>query len=488
MERLLARIQDEMAGLDAEYADLRYGEVERSYIRTKNGAPEEIRETVSRGVGFRVLAGGAFGFSATGDLTEKSLRRHLQKAHQMARSFSRIRHTEVKLVPVEPVKERWVMPVQKDPWKLSFKEKTAPFFAAEKELIRHPGVDSASSVLDCTRKKTVFISSEGSWIDQTLYRTGGWISGEAWVEPHRKVNGTGREKIRRSWPGPSGAFRAQGFEALEEMKFEEEVPRLAGELAELRQSPGPPAGTFDLILKGSILALQIHETFGHASESDRVYGYEDNYGGRTFLNPGLLAGLPVASPAVTIVSDADPKGGAGSFCFDDEGVPHRRVEIIQKGIFTDYLTSRETAFFLNRPHPSANMVARDWSHYPIIRMTNTSLMPGEGTLAELISGVEEGFLLDNEFSWSIDEMRFGFQIGAECGRRIEKGKTKGLVRFPVYHGNTIDFWRSCDRVAGRGEWGFWGFADCGKGGPYQEAFTGHGLAPARFRGVRFGRE
>ena len=106
----------------------------------------------------------------------------------------------------------------------------------------------------------------------------------------------------------------------------------------------------------------------------------------------------------------------------------------------------------------------------------------------MIKDTKRGFLLDSESSWSIDEMRLDFQIGGEAGYSIRNGKIDGLVRFPIYHGNTLDFWRSCDWVAGQEEWDFWGFPDCGKGGPYQEAFTGHGLSPARFRKVFFGRE
>lgn len=480
MEKLLTRLQDKLARLGADYADLRYVELERLRIRTKNGALDDLKETVSRGIGFRVLKEGAFGFSATGDLSEKSLLRHLERAYQMARRFSRIRHTEVKLVPVKPVKDQWTMPVKKDPWKMSLPEKLAPMVEAERKLCRHSWVDSATGVLDFTRKRILFISSEGSWIEQTLYRTGGWLYGETWTH----------EKIRRSWPGPSGLFRGEGYEAIDALNFSHETGRLAQELKELRKSPESPAGTFTLLLKGSILALQIHETFGHASESDRVYGYEDNFGGRTFLNPGLLGGFPVASPVVNLVSDAGLRlgPGTGSFAYDDEGVPAKKVEVIRKGIFSGYLTSRETAAFLNQPQSSANMVASDWSHYPLIRMTNTSLLPGRGGLKEMIEETEKGFLLDSELSWSIDEMRLDFQIGGEAGYRIEKGKIRGLVRFPFYHGNTLDFWRSCDRVAGGKEWEFWGFPDCGKGGPYQEAFTGHGLSPARFQNVSFGRE
>lgn len=481
MEKILSRLQERMSRLGSEYADFRYMELERIRIRTKNGAVDEIKETTSRGIGFRVLKEGAFGFSATDDLSEKSLFFHLHQAYQMAKEFSKIRHTEVRLVLAKPVKTKWVLPIRKDPWKLSLEEKIGPQVEAEKRLSSLSGIDSASGVLDFTRKKITFVSGEGSWIEQTLYRTGGWIYAETWVNS---------EKIKRSWPGPSGLYRAQGYEAIESLKFQSEAARLGEELKELRNSPEAPAGTFDLILRGSILALQIHETFGHASESDRVYGYEDNFGGRTFLNPGLVQGYAVASPVVNFVSDAGLSfgAGAGSFAYDDEGVQAKRIEVVRKGIFTGYLSSRETAFFLNQPGSSANMVAQDWSHYPLIRMTNTSLLPGQGTLKEMIADTEEGFLLDSELSWSIDEMRLDFQIGGEVGYHIEKGKMKGLVRFPFYHGNTLDFWRACDKIAGKKEWEFWGFADCGKGGPYQEAFTGHGLAPARFRNVSFGRE
>jgi len=481
MEKILARLQERMSQMDCEYADLRYVKTERLRIRTKDGHLDERKETVSRGVGFHVLQDGTFGFSATGDLSEKSLSQHLRQACEMARQFSSIRHTEVKLAQAKPVRRKWTMPIQNDPWKLSLDEKIAPHVAAEERLLRTNGIESATGLLDFTKKTVLFVSSEGSWIEQVLYRTGGWIYGETWQ---------GREKIRRSWPGPSGIFRSQGYEAIEEMGFEKEAGRLAEELKELRKSPEATSGRFDLILKGSILALQIHETFGHASESDRVYGYEDNFGGRTFLNPGLLGGYPVASSIVNLVSDSILKSGPGAGCFayDDEGIPAHPVEIVRKGNFNAYLTSRETAFFLNQLKPSSNMVAQDWSNFPLIRMTNTSLLPGHGSLREMIAETKDGFLLDNELSWSIDEMRLGFQIGAEAGYRIQNGKLKGLVRFPVYHGNTIDFWKACDGIAGKKEWQFWGFPDCGKGGPYQEAFTGHGLAPARFRNVSMGRE
>lgn len=477
MEKILSSLQGRMKDLDSEYSDARYVELERLKIRVRDAKLEETKEILSRGIGFRVLKGGAFGFSATGDLSEKSLVSHLNQAEQTAKCFSKIRHADVKLVPAKTVKKNWQTPIKIDPRSFSTRQKIKPLVEAERELLDCPWVSSVSGTLDFTRKKTIFISSEGSWIEQTHYKTGGWISAEIWEKG---------ERIKRSWPGPTGRFRAQGYEAILDFRFESEAKRLASELKELKTSPETPTGCFDLILKGSILALQIHETFGHAAESDRVYGYEDNFGGRTFLNPGLIGGAAVASPIVNIVSDSE-NPGVGSFAYDDEGIKSGRIEVVKNGIFQNYLTSRETANFLNQEHSSANMLAEDWSHYPLIRMSNLSLLPGKGTLDEMIRNTKDGILVDSELSWSIDEMRLDFQIGAEMGYRIQNGKMTGLVRFPIYHGNTIDFWRSCDSIAGPKEWSFWGFSDCGKGGPYQEAFTGHGLSPARFRNIRFGR-
>lgn len=475
--------------MDCQHADLRYGEVEHIKIRTKNGAHEEIKRSVSKGVGFRVLASGAFGFSATWDLSEESLLGCLQQAYAMAKEFSKIRHAEVELIAAKPVKASWKTPVLKDPWDLSLKEMTAPVVEAERKLKSRAWVESASSVLDFTRKRSLLVTREGSWIDQMIYRSGGWIHAEACVKNPGPKNGF-RERIKRSWPGSCGPYKGQGFEMIEDLDFTLNASRIAEELRELRQSPEAPSGKFDLILKGSILALQMHETFGHAAESDRLYGYEDNFGGRTFLNPGLVGSFQVAAPCVHLTSDGTlgRGAGAGSVAYDDEGVKAKPSDLVRRGIFKEFLTSRETAYFLNQPAASANMIAEDWSHYPLIRMTNMNLLPGKGTLKQMIADTEDGFMLDNESSWSVDQMRLDFHIGAEAGYLIRNGKIQGMVRFPHYHGNSLDFWRSCDWVAGKREWDYWGFADCGKGGPYQQAFTGHGLSPARFRGVEFGRD
>jgi TldD protein len=132
------------------------------------------------------------------------------------------------------------------------------------------------------------------------------------------------------------------------------------------------------------------------------------------------------------------------------------------------------------------MRASGWNRLPLIRMTNVSIQPGNGTLDELISEVSDGVLLSTNKSWSIDDLRLNFQFSTEIGWEIKNGRLGRMLRDCAYTGTTPSFWRSCDAVCGPQEWRLFGVVNCGKGEPGQVAHVGHGAAPARFHKVRVG--
>ena len=185
------------------------------------------------------------------------------------------------------------------------------------------------------------------------------------------------------------------------------------------------------------------------------------------------------------MADATIEGGLGSFGFDDEGVPAQRTTIVDKGIFKNYLSSRDTAAELGETSSGA-MRADSWSRIPIIRMTNINLEPGDWTLDEIIKDTKEGILMETNKSWSIDDKRLNFQFGVEMAYEIKDGSIGDMLKNANYTGITYEFWRSCDAVANKDEWRLWGVPNCGKGEPGQVAHVGHGSAPARFRGVKVG--
>jgi len=242
----------------------------------------------------------------------------------------------------------------------------------------------------------------------------------------------------------------------------------------------------DLILDGSQLALQIHESIGHPSELDRVLGTEANYAGTSFLTIDKLGKLQYGSPIVNVVADSTIPNGLATVGYDDEGVEAQRWHLIKNGIFVGYLTSRETASAIGEERSRGCMRADGWSRIPLIRMTNISLMPGECTLDELINDTKDGVYMETNKSWSIDQRRINFQFATELGWRIKNGKKVEPLKNPSYQGITVEFWNSCDAICNEDHFVLWGINNCGKGQPSQRAQMSHGAAPARFRKVRVG--
>jgi TldD protein len=119
-------------------------------------------------------------------------------------------------------------------------------------------------------------------------------------------------------------------------------------------------------------------------------------------------------------------------------------------------------------------------------MTNVNLLPGHGSLDDLIASTDDGLYMITNRSWSIDDKRLNFQFGTEIAFQIRNGKLGRMYRNPTYTGITPQFWGSCDAICGPEEWELWGTPNCGKGEPPQTAHVGHGVSPARFRNVRVG--
>ena len=159
------------------------------------------------------------------------------------------------------------------------------------------------------------------------------------------------------------------------------------------------------------------------------------------------------------------------------------VPIVREGILDGFLTSRETAAQIGSGS-GGSMRADSWNRMPLVRMTNLHLEPGEGSLEELIAGVDTGVFLQTNKSWSIDDKRLNFQFGTQVAWEIKKGKRGKLLRDATYMGVTPEFWGSLDGLAGREEWTMGGLTNCGKGQPGQSAHVSHGAPPARLRIVR----
>jgi TldD protein len=474
------RALDTAQARGASYADVRVIGIRQRYLSTKNGHPAQVREAESFGLGIRVIAEGAWGFAATDDFNRPSVDRTAAQAVAIARASALAKKDDVRLASEEKIVDRWASPCRIDPFTVPVSTCVELLLKVDAELRAVQGVTLAEALMDFRRIEQLFVSSLGSEIYQVKTQTGTGFVASSFHE---------NEIQRRSYPNSfGGQYQTKGYELVEELDLVGNARRIAEEAVALHRADQCPSGVKDVILGSAQLGLQVHESIGHPIELDRVLGAEANYAGMSFLTLEKLGQLKYASEIVNVVADATPAHGPGlgTFAFDDEGVPAQCTPIIKNGLFVGYLTSRETAAAVGQARSSGAMRAESWNRIPLIRMTNVSLLAGQGTLAELIASTDDGIYMETNRSWSIDDRRYNFQFGTEIGWEIKGGKVTRMLKNPTYAGITTEFWNSCDAICGPESWVLWGTPNCGKGQPTQTMGTGHGASPARFRKVQVG--
>jgi len=463
------------ASYRAGYADCRVVQRTVQHVTVKNGAVVTVATSEDEGIGVRLLVDGAWGFAASDRLDGASIDATVERALRIARASARVKGKPVRLAPVRPVVAEYATPVEQDPFAVPLERKVDLLLRTDAAMARVPQVSVRAASLEFVGERRYFASSEGARIDQRFVESGGGFDATA----------TSADELQtRSFPNSFGRHQVcAGWEAIEAMDLDGNGERIAAEAAALLTADACPSGLMTVILDGSQAALQVHESCGHPTELDRVLGAEAAYAGTSFMTPDMLGSFAYGSDQVTIVADATCAQGLGTFGWDDEGVPAQRTVLVDHGAFSGYMSSRETAAEFGR-ESSGTMRADGWSRIPLIRMTNVNLEPGDTSLEEMIAGTEHGVYLETNRSWSIDDRRLNFQFGTQNGWLIEDGRRTRLVRNALYSGITPEFWRSCDAVAGPGEWRLWGVVNCGKGEPGQSMHVGHGAAPCRFRNVR----
>jgi TldD protein len=466
----------------ASYADVRLADDRHRALSTKNGKVGSASVAESFGFGVRVIADGAWGFAASDDLSRAAVEATAARAVEIAKASSRVKQHDIRMAAERPVTAEWTSPFQIDPFTTSVEQNIELLLKIDSELRSVPGVTLAETNLNFRREEQWFFSSEGTDIHQTKYTTGTGYAAHAFA---------GSEIQKRSYPNSyGGQWQNKGYELIDELKLVENARRVGEEAVALLTADKCPEGVFNTILDSSQLGLQIHESVGHPIELDRVLGMEANFAGTSFLTLDKLRTLRYGSDLVNIVADARQEHGPGlgTFAFDDEGVPAQCTPIITNGLFTGYLTSRETAHTIGADRSGGTLRADGWNHLPIIRMTNISILPGEKPLTQeqLIASTDDGIYMETNRSWSIDDKRYNFQFGCEAGWEIKNGKRTRMLKNPSYSGITTEFWNSMDAICSRDEWVLWGTPHCGKGQPQQVMGTGHGAAPARFRNVKVG--
>lgn len=482
----------------ATYADVRIFPVWRSEgIGTENGNVASYSESTTSGFGVRVIVDGAWGFYSTDDLKRERITEIVNLAVLNAKANAHTRKTPVELLPLredEVGKEYvWHSPFETDPFTIPADEKIKLLLAADKAM-REAGERiflRQGHIISEQFRKILLTWPDNVFADQTFTRVNASVIAMA------QRDQSDPDKQACSYPSHHGGVLQRGWEAVLEFDLVNNARRIAAQADEFLFAPECPTGARDVILMPEQNNLHATHEMGHGYEGDRVDEKEHTLAGGSFLTPLLprIGEYRYGSPAVTLVADSITPGGVGTFACDDEGVPAKRIALVENGIWKGLLVSRESAGSLNRrmgrnyfTEASGAMRASSYGHLPLIRMNNISLLPGEMSYEEMLDRVPIGTIrFGNNKSWSMSDDRGNFYFGSEVG--WEKARKNGSatwrpVRNPVYHGDSLKFFLQCEAVADAKSAVLLGVANCGKGYPCQTMATGHRTPPTWFRGVK----
>ncbi len=478
MRDITDRALDTARQRGATYADVRVVRRLEESIDVKSGRLAGVASGETEGFGVRAIADGAWGFASSNVLTAAEADRVAALAVRIARaSATALRHPIV-LDDRPAAAGRWETPVAEDPFAVPLEAKIADLMAADAAMRRVGGVAFTAALYGAVRDQVTFAATDGSFVEQVISYAGAGIEANA-------IDGD--EHQRRSYPDDGGGWNGAGYEHVRAIDLAGNAERVASEAVQLLSAPQLPPGRRTIVLDPSQLYMQIHESCGHPTELDRVFGTEASYAGTSFLTTDkLAAGFRYGSELIDIVADATAPHGMGTFGWDDEGVAAQAVPLVREGVFVGYLSSRETAPQVGRSSGGA-MRADGWNRIPLIRMTNINLLPKPGrSLAEIVADTDDGLYLATNRSWSIDDRRLNFQFATEMCWEIKGGKLGQLYRNATYTGITPEFWGSCDAVGDERSYVMLGTPNCGKGEPTQTGRVGHGCSGARFRNVQVG--
>src|SRR3954447_7826016 len=443
----------------------------------RGGGAATVRDRGAAGFGVRVIHSGVWGFASSPIVTEDEIKRITLLATEVAKASAIAKRADVKLAPVEAYQEYWVTPFKKDPGTIPQEEKQALVQKVVDLVVKTKEVTSVNASVQLEHEWKYFASSEGSYIEQETYTTTPQFTVTA------RKDGETRTRVFTAVP------MTGGWEVAEASEMVENAERIAAEAVEFCTAKPVEMGVKDLILTPSHAMLTIHEIVAHATELDRILGYEANYAGTSFVKLSDVGKLKYGSKLFNVTADRTMPGGMATIGYDDDGVKTMEFPIIRDGILVGLQTNRETAPQIGDKASKGCTSASSWRDYPFLRMPNVRLEAGgkgSPNVEQMIADTKDGVLIDGRGSYSIDQQRYNGQFGGNCFWEIKDGKITRMVTDVTYNAITTDFWANLDLIGSQETWKMFGTGGDAKGQPTQTNSISHGSPHIRIKKIMVG--
>lgn len=392
------------------YVDAMYETIRRMGFSYVGREMQSVSSTRLAGGRAAVVDRGGYAAASFTDLADVA--EAVRQAERSARLVAAAYPTN-HLAPAPVVQDRVEPEPAIDFRRIDFDEKRRLLEGYLELALAQPGIFTVLGSYSETETHKVFVSSEGSRIEQTILLCRMGIRFIA-------KDGAVQESIGLGLGYDSDFSRLKGRQAEVEARA-----KIAADL--LRAEPVAP-GVYDVVCDNDLGGTFTHEAFGHLSESDDTWNNPS-------LRESLKIGRRMGRPALDILDDGTIPGVSGSFAYDEEGVPASRTYLIRDGILVGRLYSRLSAAALDGA-PTGNFRATDYRYLPVVRQSNIFIDAGQHGVDELMDSVGDGlYLCGGKGGQTMGDL---FTFGAQYGYRLKNGKPGRMVKDINISGNVFE--------------------------------------------------
>ena len=400
----------------ADYIEARLEESQSSRIIYRGKKLESIGKTSAVGGNIRALIKGGWGFASFNDLSD--IKSRVELAVKQARLVGK---EKSELAPVEPITDIVPADKLKNPLSIPLSEKKQLLDEYNDIIWRTPKLQTSTIGYADSRKKVIFISSLGSYIEQER------------ADITLRLNAVAADDGDIQQVGLSTGSRGD-FSSIQNLH--QPVAEMAQHAVRLLSAPQAKGGEYTVVLDPVLAGVFVHEAFGHLSESDFVYENER-------MRQIMVLGKKFGDKILNIVDSAALPGLRGSYKYDDEGTPSTKTYLINEGKLVGRLHSRETAAKMGEK-PTGNARAINYRYPPIVRMTNTYIEPGKASFEEIIGDIKEGIYAKNWYGGTTSMEMFTFSAGEAY--MIRNGRIAEAIRPVVLTGNVFNTLNQIDAI------------------------------------------
>lgn len=422
-----------------DYGELRLQKNSSSYIITNKGDVVRTTQSSSAGLSVRTGRGGIWGFSSSGECSDKGIKESFKEAqNKLDWLTGKQQHTLPAIFATGGSGEYLYRAKNKS---LKANEKIGFIKEMDNYLLqKYPDLNNRRFSLITSDVEKKYLNSAGGYyhlnrplnhlvFSMTIIKNG---------EPISVYNSFSEFGHLQDTIKSAESYYAELDELYEHLR-----KKCEGVYAR--------PGVHDVVLDADLAGILSHEAIGHTTEADFVLKGSI---------AGDLLGKKVASEMVTLVDVAHTYND--ELCpvpvfVDDEGVVAEDAVIIKDGVLENFMHSRDTAMRLNMK-PQGNARAFGYYDEPLVRMRNTMILPGTSKLEDMIADVEDGYYLIRSSNGQADSTS-EFMFGVVLGYEIKKGKLAKAIKDMTISGVAFDVLKSVKAISE--EYKF-GVGTCGK--------------------------